>query len=495
MKFHSFSNILFLYLGICNICKCHSNEVIREYQFNKIIINTFDGCHEETIKNNKTLNSYFLPAGKKIKHNKRQIESRVPLDDPIQPTFICDVVDENQCNKLKEAVKRASKTFAEALDLYRPIIVKFEVRDDVSEGVGAYTGVPTYYSLKDPEEQTFYTYPVALAKQLITDREIQFNTIVEYDSHIVVNKKILQDTYYPGPIIVHEMLHAMGFLTNTAMIKNGDLEYDVPDYGKDYYMPCILKSEDPVNGYKVIDGFFPISVYEKNFVEMENPDHYFFNEPFKSLSEVKDLGIIVHEPMYYDDKRNLYKVSEYVESWAGMSEGEEFFKKAHEFHKVGFKTKSGVVIPLCTRINGGDPSLFHLGSRKDEDLGNGNMKEEYDENYVMYCGDRDVQIPAEEKILKYSKPDHVGDLSQEIIDVLSTLGYHRKNDPPSNKVYQVITELLHVDSKKAIDGGDMDEDNSLENDSKTESAASLSLSLNFSLLVTLCMIILSTLLL
>ncbi|KAG4089499.1 hypothetical protein H8356DRAFT_1007215 [Neocallimastix lanati (nom. inval.)] len=491
MKFHSFSNNLLLCLGICNLYKCLAKEVIREYHFNKILVNTFDGCHEEITNHNSTFKSYLLPAGKKIKHNKRQIANRVPLEDPIESSFICDEVDENQCNKLKEAVNRASKMLAEALDLYRPIIAKFEVRSDVREGTGAFTNIPTYYSLKDPEEQFIYTYPIALTKQLITDREIQFNTNVEFDTHIVVNKLILQDTFYPAPIIVHEMLHSMGFITNTAMIKNGNLEFEVPKYGNDYYMPGILKSEDQENGYKVIDGFFPISIYEKNFVEMENPNHYFFNEPFKSLSDVKDLGIVVHEPMYYDDRRNLYKVTEFVEKWTGMSEGEEFYKKAHEFHKVGFKTKSGIVIPVCTNINGEDPSLFHLGSRNDEDLGDGTMKKEYDENYVIYCGDREVQSPPEEKIKKYAKPDHVGDLSQEIIDVLSTLGYHRKNDPPSDKVYQVITELLHVDGKKIIDGGDEDDD---DDDSKTESAAISSFSLNFSLLGTLCIIVLSTLL-
>lgn len=492
MKIQVCSTILFLYLSICNVNKGSALEVIREYHYDSSLIHSDEGCHHKI--NNSTVHTHFAPVQKLSRRKKRQLLNRVPLEKPLTPIFECNVGTQANCDRLKRAVEYANTLVGSALDIYNPIIVKYVIRDDLNKNYNAQTSFPVTYSLKDPNENMVLSYPVALVKQLNTNKEIIFNQKDDFDILTKFNVKSLKEENQIESTVIHELLHGLGVTARIRRIENGNLGDDIPNFGSNYYIPDFIRLD--LEGEKSIDGFLPVGIYERHFVEYSNPDHYYFTQLFNSITDYKNLNIIYHQPAYYDDKRQLQKIEEYVETWQGMEEGETFERFSHEFKEIAFRTKEGSLLPICSySVEDGkkfNTDLHHIMSKKftsDEPYTDDNI----DENFVIYRFNINLLLSAEEKVAKYGPNNPNGLFSEELLQMLSTMGYHRKNAPEDNRVYEVISENVMIENKGSVDGDDSSngniEDDMNDNVSKAYSNASLSLLLStFAILFTISLL-------
>jgi len=249
--------------------------------------------------------------------------------------------------------------------------------------------------------------------------------------------------------MVHEILHGLGFCSMLKRVDKGVIGDNLPDYGGDYYMPALLSIEDKVAGKMTIKGFLPVNVYEKYFVDIDNPDNYYFDDAFCSLSNV-ELNYDIHKPPYFIERNNLRNFTNYMESWTGMESGIRFYERSHQPQSVAFKTKSGKLLYICTFVNTSHPDLNHIASPNFRYHSSGKVDEDYkpdiaeriDHNFILYPYNVGLSMSNEEKIEKYGNGKTIGVIGKDIIEALETMGYHRKGTPEDNTEYIVVSQIV-----------------------------------------------------
>jgi len=290
-------------------------------------------------------------------------------------------------------------------DFYSPIKITFTIAEE-EEGANyvAYTNQPVYYPLRDPNSPYAYAYPSALAKQLDTNVPIDFDKNRDFDIKTTFGNRYLTEEYNITPTMVHEILHGLGFCSMLKRVDKGVIGDNLPDYGGDYYMPALLSIEDKVAGKMTIKGFLPVNVYEKYFVDIDNPDNYYFDDAFCSLSNV-ELNYDIHKPPYFIERNNLRNFTNYMESWTGMESGIRFYERSHQPQSVAFKTKSGKLLYICTFVNTSHPDLNHIASPNFRYHSSGKVDEDYkpdiaeriDHNFILYPYNVGLSMSNEEK--------------------------------------------------------------------------------------------------
>jgi len=350
--------------------------------------------------------------------------------------------------------------------------------------------------LKNPNEREAYSYPAPLAKQLNTNIPIDFDKNREHDIAITFSKHYLGDDINIVPTIVHELLHGFGFCAQLKIVHRGVIGNDLPAFGGDYYMPELLSIDNRVEGKRTIKGFLPISIYEKNFVDIDNPNSYYFDESFDNLSSVK-INYDLHNPPYIVEKENIKKFTGDMEKWNGMETGIHFYERSHTEKSVAFRTNDGTLLYLCTYANSDDPDFNHLATpnftyNSPDSVEN---QEVIDHNFILYRNNVGLNLSNEEKIKKFGKGKTVGLLSKDIISALETMGYHRKGSPPDNTVYEVVSQIVR-NSKTYIKGEDVSNDDDTivggeegsKNDEKSGTPNNSTQSLVYIFLLALCSI-------
>ncbi|ORX50424.1 hypothetical protein BCR36DRAFT_412446 [Piromyces finnis] len=481
MKIYIFPFLLYILL---NLSLCYSELVIKEYHLNSKHISHVDGCKRIDNDDNFLVTKYTT-----VDKKNKQKRDRTPLTEPFEVTFNYTTGTNEQWEIIKESVNYAKELFNSIFDFYTPIKILLQIVNSVENKI-AFTEHAVYYQLKKPNEKYGYSYPAPLAKQLITDIPIDFEKNRQHDIIITFNGRSVVRKNNLTPTMVHEMLHGFGFSSLIKRVLNGKFYNDAPSFGREYYMPDILTIGDKDTGMKVIKGFLPINVYEKNFVDIAN-NNYYFDDSFCSITDI-DLNYEIHDPPYYSEKEKLQDLTSYVESWSGMQRGINLYEKSHQPKSTAFKTKDGRLLYVCTFSKSDKPDFNHICSRnmvyESEDVYN--IEAEYDENFVMHPYNIGLALSNEEKIQKYGNGKTIGLLSEDIISALETMGYHRKGTPQDNTQYTVVTQVVNT-AHTYIDGHFVDDGTSninqvIQEEEEEDGAFSLSYpSLIYILFITL----------
>jgi len=448
MKIYAFSTFNFFIITLCFLNSYLAERVIPEYHIDSKLVHTENGC-KHIHNHNGTITLHYTKIDEKRRHVKR---NRTPLTKPFEPTFICEVGTEANCNKLKKAMNYANKIFSSIFDFYVPIKITIEIQDEEVKNYHAHTNSPVYYSLKHPNEVNNYSYPISLVKQLLTDEPIKFNEINNYDIYTVFDVSSLGDDCYIEPTLIHEILHGLGFYSQLKPIKGGYLGENIPVYGNNYYLTNLFMVDDEASSKTTIKGFVPPNVWEKNFVDPKNPNSYYIDDSFVSIGDIK-MNYEMHEPVYLIEKNNLKNFPNDLEKWEGMNTSIEFYEKSHHSNSVAFKTKDNSLLYLCTFDNGDDPDLSHVGNEffTYKSKYNVEYNNHIDENFLFYPENINIHLSNEEKIKRFGNGKTIGVIGYGLINALETLGYHRKGTPEDTTVYHVQTHEV-LNSGHVIDG-------------------------------------------
>jgi len=459
MRVYIFSIAIFLYLIFCINVSLTKKVVVPEYHFTEDIYFSKHGCEHHKKPNNVQIKY----ASVKDNNNLKKRQNRQPLKKPFQPIYDFGNVSNFISQRVKNITEYAFSIFEEVFDFYEPLKVKVYIDHNPENHFYGSTAPPVLYALKDPLENMTIAYPLPLVKQLNLDKQIDFSNN-EYDllHHLDIDFLEEKNTII-DVVIFHEMLHGFGLTSQIRSVTNGDVNSRIPLYHEEskYYMPELLEHDKKEESLKTIESFVPVSIWERHFVEYNNPNKYFFTDKFNSITK-EPLNLNFHDPMFYSEKNQVKTLEETVRKWEGLQEGINFYEKSHQFGAVGFKTKEGRVVPIVTSDDG-DPDLHHVDSRNKlahkEDI--------VDENFAMYPSvimhQKVNEIISEHKLGPRNKH---GYLSDDLISILETMGYHKKGTPPNNRVYQVI-DKHEVDKdkiKKIVDKNGPDTTKNDKND-------------------------------
>ncbi|ORX77381.1 hypothetical protein BCR32DRAFT_270704 [Anaeromyces robustus] len=455
MKVYIFSIVIFLYIIFCNINVSLTKLVVPEYHFSdEIHFTTEHGCKLSKKENN--IKVKYTSFKKHDKLNKRLV--RTPIANPFIPIYDFGTANEYVRQRVKNITEYAFSVFTEVFDFYQPLRVKVTVDSDPKNEFYGKTLPPVLYALRDPLENMTIAYPLPLVKQLNLDSAIDFDTNNEYDLHHVLdNDFILQKDITLDVVMVHEMLHGFGLTSQIRTVVNGNINPNIPAYHSEvkYYMPDLLEHRNVKDNIKTIETFVPISIWERHFVDYQDQTNYYFTEKFNSISETP-LYLDFHEPMFASEKSQMSHLQDAVDNWQGLDEGVNFYEKVHQGRSVGFKTKDGRIVPVLTYEDGKSaPDLHHVCSRNINYVSPNKSTGQIDQNFAMYPKVIMTQ-DLNEILTKHNlgPQNKHGFLSDDLISILETMGYHRKGTPVDNRVFHVIKKHEVDEDKAIVDGKD-----------------------------------------
>jgi len=393
-------------------------------------------------------------------------------------------------------------------EIYKPIVFDVYIDDLSKYGYNRFIAGCTDINLialrfSNDTKTPPYTYTQALVKQLNLNKNIEFK---EKDFTLLVNVNTtytdkLNITYQVDleHSILHELLHGLGFGSETGHIK----ELDSTNKNKtihDYvYAPremheinekLLLNVEGHSDyfylwGSSEYKGLYPLSIYEKHFVDLHTKKYIF-----------KGLEFLYQELDCFN-KTLLINVSDDFATCVNKLSSKtrdiittipmKYYLKAHS---IGFLNKLGKIIPLQTFDNayreGG--SICHIEFTKEKEfnkylnetikgnnqnspnLNNDNIYNYIDENMLMYyCevgADHDLILSTVAKNNKHEL------ISSDILSVLTTLGWTEKGTTKSNNTYYVADDIIIPElnsfpmNRKYYDYGDSDESYINSNGSK-----------------------------
>ncbi len=336
-----------------------------------------------------------------------------------------------------------------------------------------------YVPLKESKDKASipYLYPQTLVKQLKLNKQPKYK---KNDFILVINNCNSMPEYRDNElrsILIHELLHGLGFMSLTSVIelKNDDgysidsagisLEFDMnkkyaifPNSMLSLNEKLLEITEEEEYMNQLYDSNsskpLPFSVFDKNIVSLESGK--------KIFDDLKSYYKEVNEKcLPKDGSTNKYSSDCFKKLSAKTQKTITNIIKENYFilHTLGILTVDGNVVPLQT-MNGtyssissvshpNNPLIDEIYSVPEEERQNflneiidftiGTLKKEalikyYDDNYVLYYFDND-NLTVEEMIeLLPNNPTHplIGD---GIFNVMKTLGWNGKGDKKSNKIY------------------------------------------------------------
>jgi len=396
--------------------------------------------------------------------------------------------EENDCDQIQDSLNFALDKLSNALEFYQPVVFEVFV-DDLTKKYGlglTLAGVtdPNYVSLKTSKNSTPYLYPQSLVKQLKLNKQPKYK---KNDFILLINNcNSLEEgkNNELRSLLIHEMLHGLGFMTLASLVQltdNDDFTIDTPN------KPLIFNETDkyailpkivPIYDEKILDitneeeymdqvintelsKFLPFTVFDKNLVSLKSGEKVFGK--LKSLHKEADKKCLSKDgsPALLKELTDK-KLSDCFESLSSETREtitriikENFF----EFQTLGILTKDGDTVPLQTfhgvylpgssvshpvnplfdehvKVNV-ENSTDYLNDLYNELLSRYNkeeMLEYYDDNYVLYFADKD-DLTVEEmlELLPNNKKHPL--IGNNIIKVLKTLGWTEKGKRRSSKTY------------------------------------------------------------
>jgi len=405
--------------------------------------------------------------------------------------------EKEYCDKIKNDLDFAFATISNAFEIYQPIVFEAFV-DDLGLKYGiehALAGVtdPNFVALKTSKSKYCvpYIYPQALVKQLKLNKQPKYkkNDFIMEINNFNSNPKLKDNEF--RSIMVHELLHGLGFMSLTKLkILNDNNNYSINDPDAEvlfnetekyavfpYNVPLFSEellgiTDDEEYMDKLyntkLSKFLPHSIFDKYIVSLKSGDKIFDNLKlyYKELNEKclpedgSPLLLINETNKFY--KECLEKLSPKTQEIVSSIARDNYFKS----NTLGILTKDGEMIPLQTldgkyisgssvsHINDPFSEMIHKMLIEDPsamlefmDKDTKTLKKEafmkfYDDNYVLYYSDNDDFTVEEMLEFLKNNPKHplIGD---GIVKIMKTLGWNEKGDRPSNKIYY-LDETIDV---------------------------------------------------
>jgi len=395
------------------------------------------------------------------------------------------------CDKIKNDFEYAFKIISNAFEIYQPIVFEAYVDDLTAKyglsSLGAVADI-NFIALKSSNDTSSVPvlYPQALTKQL------NLNKIPNYyknDFIMVINNnnsrpELKEDEY--RNVIIHEMLHGLGFSTLFNVVQLDFYDYNVyfddmrymyifeglkyitfpsinPSFS-DKLMEITHTKEylDQLDNTKV-SKFTPYSIYDKYLVSTETGEKIFDDNLQYYYKEINQKcyseDLMLKDMTDQFVKKCIEKLSPEIQEMVSTLPTKYYFNKS----TLGIQTKDGDIIPVQTLKNLYMPasSVIHIASplldkfmkrneENDTEINNNELIENesvedikpedfykyYDENFILYMADSDDLTIEEMLELLPNNPKHplIGD---GIVKILKTLGWTEKGDKRSDEVYTV----------------------------------------------------------
>ncbi|OUM68443.1 hypothetical protein PIROE2DRAFT_58095 [Piromyces sp. E2] len=384
------------------------------------------------------------------------------------------------CDVAKEDFENALKVLSKTFEFYEPL--NFEVIiDDLSKyglenangGVMDINFVPLKTS--NDENVPTYIYTQAQAKQLKLNTKPNFKkndfifTLNNFKIDPDTMEKFAKKRY--TRLIVHEIIHAMGFTNNEMISQLKDTDEVVPispghfttdGSDKFKFLPSLnvdmnwdklskaKEFEEYINGLydAKLKSVSPLSVFSKYIVDIKTKESLF-----------EDLGFIYKDYNCFDDNLIIKDITskKCFKCYSGLSEKikksiDNITNHILKSKSIGFLTNKGTVVPLQTFNNEFHPgsSIIHTQFDRNDEIRNDpdsrkrfvkgsfinrkNILEYYDKEALMYYTQAD-SITDDEFIRTVGKNNREGFIGQDTIDILKTLGWNEKGDKKSDTIY------------------------------------------------------------
>jgi len=396
--------------------------------------------------------------------------------------------EEDYCKKVKNNLDFAFNTLSNTFEIYEPIVLEVYV-DDITLNYSQYGLAaamlaavidPNFVPLKTSKKSSSipYLYPQALVKQLKLNKEPDYK---KNDFVLVINNCNSIPEFRNNEIrsiLIHEILHGLGFLSSTKVINldnvnnptvnfDNNSTYAFLPYVTPFYNEKMLEIND-VQEYSSellnteLSKFTPFSSFDKYIVSIETGKKIF--EGLKSYYEELNKNCLPTDgaPFTYQNFTTIFIKECFGNNLSSKTQEKiaDVIENYFKFNSLGFLTKDGEIIPLQT-FNGmytSASSVSHptnpvynlINEKKDdpdfsvEDIMNVNngifnldvILENYDENFILYYADQDNFTVEEMMELLPNNKKHplIGD---GIVKVMQTLGWTTKGEKRSKSVYYV----------------------------------------------------------
>jgi len=308
-------------------------------------------------------------------------------------------------------------------------------------------------------------------------------------------------------LLLHELMHGLGFISNLSLLKldNDTTDVDVEKYIADpmiyeegdvyaiFTNPILnfsdhLKDINDITEYidqlkqTEITQFYPLSIFDKNFVSLETGERLFDRLPF--FYEEINQKCLPNDgtSMLYTKLTNKFgkdcieKLGKETQDGVTSIAKNYFFKA----NTIGILTTDGEIVPIQT-VDGvffPGSSINHPRSTYVEkfyfDLYKQNYTEEvvatfdmeevakgllalnketiakyYDGNFMLYMSDID-NLTVEEMLETVAKDNKYGLIGDGIFKVMTTLGWTEKGEPRIEEVF-TVDESLYIPEAKAFE--------------------------------------------
>jgi len=400
--------------------------------------------------------------------------------------------EKNVCDGFKNDIDYAFNAISKTFEIYKPVSLEVFVDDlTLKHGLGGTLAAVTdtnCVALKTTNKKSSapYLYPQALVKQLKLNKKPKYK---ENDFTLLINNCNSLPQYKDNEIrsiIIHEMLHGLGFISAPSVKKlNAETDTDelyfdendqygfvtglVPSFSKKLMnINDITEYMNQLENSKV-SKFMPLYVFDKYIVSLKTGEYIFKDMPFyykeinrkcfpKGSLSIKDLT----DEYIFNCIKNISPETQNITSRIIR---DNYFN----YGTLGIKTYDGKTITLQT-LNGSynqgnsvshtnNPLKVEYYSRLNKygygsdqanelfDLSTGSYKKEYilkyyDENYILYYSDED-DFTVEEMIQLLPNNKKHPLIGNGIVKIMKTIGWTGKGEKRNRKVHY-LDETINI---------------------------------------------------
>jgi len=384
------------------------------------------------------------------------------------------------CDGYKNDIKFACNTLSNTFEIYKPISFEVFIDDTTSnyelgETLASVMDI-NYVPLRTSNNKSIppYIFPQALAKQLQINKQPKYK---EKDFTLIVNNCNSVPQYKNNEIrtiIIHEMLHGLGFISSPSVIKftdnineigNKEITYDknanyayttrvIPSFNKK------LMDITDTNNYlrqlydSKVTSFLPFTIFDKYLVSLKTGNRIFKDIPFyyeevnKKCFPKGNLSLTMEETSDFYFNKCVKKLSSETQKIINRIIKDYYF----DINTLAIETYDGEKVPLQTMIGKYlyASSVHHMNSPLNSeyfkrvvkngidsesvksmlDPNTGRFKKDYilkyyDENYVLYMSDED-DLTVEQMIDKLPNNKKHPLIGNGIAKIMITLGWTQK---------------------------------------------------------------------
>jgi len=408
---------------------------------------------------------------------------------------------ENSCSTYKKNIADALEIISNTFEIYEPITFESNIFDLKKYGIYnliAGVGDTNYVALREVNDTSNppIIYPQSLAKQLKLDKKPNYK---KNDFILLLNNKLSKknERISNVRIILHEIIHGLGF---GSMVSIDDLTTFNDSIDERKLMDEFkILDDDDINNVKLlphpiynfnstifrnaknekefseslnnleVHGFFPLTVFDKNIVDIKSKNYIF--EKLTHLYEDFNKcysGIPFKAIEYYNKIHGCYnKLNPETKEILSTLPFKNFIAKKN----IGILTLDNTIVPLQTFDDKfiSSSSVSHTYEKKMDFCENesSNSNKMYDDvckilildtvDNIDYYMDKDFlmnytcrdNLSMETLLDTILKDNKHGLIGPGIISILKTLGWTEKGEKPSDTIYY-LDERIEIPEQNLI---------------------------------------------